>query len=363
MLVRVYSSMASLPDRYDTVFAAAEQDCVFHSRTWLETLIEHDFEPGTDVRVYGIETDDEAHTPIAVFAGYVVPRPVYRSRVIDGVTTAQSFRSSFVAGPRSPMEAWTALARKWRSEEIDRVQLELLLRTETQIRDIQRAIALGGMSADVELQDWNRYEDVSDTPFSKMAKKSTRRRQKKLEQTAKVRLELITDPADVGRAIAAYDQIYDKTWKEPEAAKPFVGAMITRAAERGWLRFALLWVDDVPVAAEVFFVNGGVASSFKTAYDLEYKEHSVGSIVLQYMLQNVMTSDGIREIDFGPGDEPYKKQWLSKTRELWRLTVYDPRRVKGALGLLRRKARKTAEGVAKAGRDQLRDAKKKLGDD
>ena len=130
--------------------------------------------------------------------------------------------------------------------------------------------------------------------------------------------------------------------------------MITRAAERGWLRFGMMKVDGKPVAAEVFFVNGGVASSFKTAYDLGFKEHSVGSIILQHMFQYVMEVDGVREIDFGPGDEDYKKQWLSKTRELWRLTVYDGRRAKGALSFARDTVKGRAIQIAKLARDEYR---------
>ena len=81
-------------------------------------------------------------------------------------------------------------------------------------------------------------------------------------------------------------------------------------------------VDDRPVAAECFFVHNRKACSFRTAYDLGYRDYSVGSIVLQKMFELLIKDDLIDEIDFGPGDEDYKKQWLKQRRPLWRLQIF-----------------------------------------
>ena len=71
---------------------------------------------------------------------------------------------------------------------------------------------------------------------------------------------------------------------------------------------------------------------YKIAYDERFKKLSVGTVLTMYLGQHVIDHDKVREIDYGSGDDPYKKTWMSERRERWGLIGYNPATARGLIG-------------------------------
>ena len=54
-----------------------------------------------------------------------------------------------------------------------------------------------------------------------------------------------------------------------------------------------------------------------------------------HMIERVIDVDRAAEVDFGVGDDPYKRRWASARRERWGLVAFESRTVRGALGAIR----------------------------
>lgn len=148
-------------------------------------------------------------------------------------------------------------------------------------------------------------------------------------------LEIIRDEADVERGIAAYAAVYGASWKVPEPYADFVPSLIRLCARRGWLRLGLAWVNDRPVAAQLWIVYGGRAHIYKVAYDEAFKALAPGTLVTALLLEEAIERDKVTEVDYLIGDDAYKKTWMSHRRERFGLVAYDPTTPRGLAGLVR----------------------------
>ena len=81
------------------------------------------------------------------------------------------------------------------------------------------------------------------------------------------RFEIVDGGAPLDAAVAAYETVYAKSWKDPEPFPAFNAALIRATAELGILRLGLWWVGDVPAAAQFWIVEGGHATVLKLAHD------------------------------------------------------------------------------------------------
>ena len=98
------------------------------------------------------------------------------------------------------------------------------------------------------------------------------------------------------------------------------------------MRLGIVWLKDQPIAAQLWIVSNGRAEIYKVAYDEAFKSHSPGTVLTAQLIQYALEIDGVREIDYLIGDDPYKKNWMSHRRERWGLVAYNRRSVWGLWG-------------------------------
>jgi hypothetical protein len=147
------------------------------------------------------------------------------------------------------------------------------------------------------------------------------------------KLELIFGGPELERGLAAYQHVYALSWKQAEPYPDFVPGLIRTCAEQGWLRLGVAWLNDKSIAAQIWIVSHGKANIYKLAYDESFKAYGPGTLLTAMLMERVIETDKVDEIDYLIGDAPYKKTWMSQRRERWGIVAYNPKTIGGLTGL------------------------------
>ncbi len=178
-------------------------------------------------------------------------------------------------------------------------------------------------------------------------RETVRRKLARVAREPDCRFEVIAGPDRLEAGIAGYEQVYARSWKEPEPYPSFNAALMRALAPGGMLRLGLLWRGATPIAAQFWAVAYGRAIVFKLAHDEAHKPLSPGTVLTAMMLRRLLDEEHVSEIDFGRGDDPYKQLWTTRRRLRIGLLAINPRRPAGlaafaadALGRVRRRWRR-----------------------
>lgn len=166
-------------------------------------------------------------------------------------------------------------------------------------------------------------------------RETIRRRLRRAERLPGAEFRLIDGAAGLEDAIAAFEAVYARSWKEPEPFARFNATLMRALAPRGWLRLGLWLVDGVTVAVQLWVVEHGRATVLKLAHDEAAKAHSPGTVLTALMLRSLFARDSLEEIDFGRGDDPYKQGWVNRRRQMIGVLLVNPRRPSGLAALAR----------------------------
>ncbi|MDT9597764.1 GNAT family N-acetyltransferase [Sphingosinicella rhizophila] len=132
-----------------------------------------------------------------------------------------------------------------------------------------------------------------------------------------------------------YEAIYRASWKPHEGSPAFLRALAEQEGAAGTLRLGIARKDGEPVAAQFWLVEKGHATIHKLAYAEWAKPLSPGTVLGMAMFRHVIDRDRVKRIDYGTGDDGYKRDWMEERHILWRLTVFNPRTLSGLAGAAR----------------------------
>jgi hypothetical protein len=202
----------------------------------------------------------------------------------------------------------------------------------------------GNWYCDVARMDWSDY--LADRPGA--LRQSIRRRTRRLLAEG-VTFRIVRGGEGLEGAIAAYEAVYAQSWKEPEPFPAFSSVLIRACAAAGTLRLGLLEQPGVGLAAQIWMVRDGWAAVLKLAHDERAKARAPGTVLTGMMIRELLEQETITEIDFGRGDDAYKKDWTGARRQRTGLVLANPWRPAGALAVARYWARqKIQEGQGSA---------------
>ena len=374
MRVRTYSSLDDLPAAYAGLFDEAGRASFFFSLPWFGNLIDTIGDLGDRIRLYGVERDVPEARPLALLiTRWREPDPALSKRLAGAAPlTLESYANyyTYLYGPilwpvepdlpkvvQKLVTTICAETPRW-----NLIHLEMLDRDSPVFDMLVEAFRAAGLIVQPYLHFGNWYEKTEAGSFqaylqrrSYNARHRFRRKIRKLEKSVDVRTDIITDERGLEAGIAAYEKVYDASWKVPEQYPRFIPGLIRTSAQAGFLRLGILYVDDEPAAVCLSFVTGGIAWMFKWAYDERFKKLSVGTVLLLRMLEHVIEVDRVHLVDFGPRHDYYKKEWMSKRGERWGILAFNPRTVGGVLSALRhfggRRIKKALRRVTKRGHE------------
>lgn len=169
-----------------------------------------------------------------------------------------------------------------------------------------------------------------------------------------MRFERITAPGPALEAgIAAYEDVRARSWKPHEPFPHFDAALMRALAAQGALRLGVLRARarDRPVAAQYWAIDRGGARALllKLAHAEESRAASPGTALTAMMIRLLFEEDGVRELDFGRGDDPYKQLWVSRRRQRVGFVLADPLHPMGLLALARQAAGRARRRILRRG--------------
>ena len=117
-----------------------------------------------------------------------------------------------------------------------------------------------------------------------------------------------------------YEAVYRQSWKPPESHAEFLRAWARDEAAAGRLRLGIARIDGLAVAAQFWTVDFGVAYIHKLAHIAGHDALSPGTLLTHALFAHAFNHDRVARIDFGTGDDGYKRDWMEESAPL--VTIY-----------------------------------------
>ncbi len=310
-----YTDWGQLPESTSALFAQAEQDSLFFSRQWFECLT-----------ATALEAD---HTLVlaCVVSGDKVMAMLPLMRCV-GVKTWYSLRHGFtplyslLLTDEAQEQILICLAQGLSQLPVNGLLLEPVADDDRKLNGLEKCLTAAGFNCERLFRHYNWVYRLQGQSYAEyMAARPAQlrntilRKKRKLEREHGYEIRLFTGDA-VLRGMPDYYVVYHASWKQNETRNAaFQDCFIEKFSRAGWSRLAILYIKGQPVAAQLWFVHNHKASIFRLAYDRAWRQYSTGSILTSFLMEYVIDTDGVNEIDFLTGNDAYKQDWMSERRE------------------------------------------------
>ena len=331
----------NLPDEAGGLFAAGAEQSFFSLPEWYDLVVRHGLEPQWRPFLY--------YSGGAALIGCVPASG--RAREIRGCCNVYTIEHSILARESAAGEVRQLVAALARANPSPDVLL--LPGLDPAWRDFAGALEGlkdAGFVAKPYFCWGTWYEPTAGRDFASYfaarpsaLKNTWRRKLAALEKSARVDFRT---SGDVEGFIADYGDVYRRSWKVPEPFPEFMPALMRMAAQKDALRFGVLEANGKAIAAQFWIVWRGRAIIYKLANDEKSNAFSPGTLLTMHMIRHVLERDRPDEINFGRGDDDYKKLWMSARRERWGIEAANPKTARGFV--------RAARLIAAMTRDYLR---------
>ena len=140
---------------------------------------------------------------------------------------------------------------------------------------------------------------------------------------------------ELENAIADYERVYARSWKQAEPFPAFNPALIRTCAANGSLRLGILTQSGAAIAVQLWVVQGNWAAVLKLAHDEQARAAAPGTVLSALMIEHLLGQDRVTQLDFGRGDDGYKAGWTGARRQMVGVVLANPWRPSGFAAIAR----------------------------
>jgi CelD/BcsL family acetyltransferase involved in cellulose biosynthesis len=329
--LETFAGLDALPDDVGPLFAAAGS--FFATRAWWEIVLAHAIPPNAVPHLVLIRRNG---VPWGLF-------PMLHDRAggdFRALTTPYGclYEPLIAPGIVDRAALFLAFARYCRSFPTTR--LDAL--DPAVAADFTAGGGLAGLSAVRFDHFGNWYEDAAGLDWTGWLarrpgalRETIRRRTRRMEHLPGAYFRLFSEHNELTAAIDAFETVYARSWKQQEPYPAFNPAQIRAAGSLGLARVGVCWIGETPAAAQFWIVERGRATVLKLAHDEAFKEHSPGTVLTAWMIRHMIEQAHVTELDFGRGDDAYKRDWVGCRRQRVGVLLINPRHPRGLLALAR----------------------------
>jgi hypothetical protein len=275
----------------------------------------------------------EATQPQPVFAvaedasGAVV-LPLRRSgRRLESLLNWYGFTWRPLATPYGSFDGLMIALAEGLSTKTSHVVLDRVPDEDGTARQLERAFSRTGWLVTREPCDTNRVLPVGGRSYAEyLAGRPGQLRTTLKRKATKIEVQIATY---FSRDIwASYESIYAESWKPEEGDPVLLRAFAEAEGAAGRIRLAVARHEGEAVAAQFWTVEDGTAYIHKLAHRESAKPLSPGTTLTAALLEHVIDHDRVDLVDFGTGDDAYKRDWMEDARPRFRLECWrkgDPR--------------------------------------
>ena len=190
-------------------------------------------------------------------------------------------------------------------------------------------------------------------------KKSLKRHFNGFARSGNLRFHHSTDAGEIESSLDDFFRQHAERWAltgresqfAQESQRDFYRRLVPALLANDWLRFAIVALDDRPIAYHFGFEYANRFIWYKPTFEASLVKKSPGEVLLRFLLEDAMNR-GLAEFDFTVGDEDFKYRFANLVRETRRLRVYRRARDQRADRLqawLRRRGRRVLNRLSRKG--------------
>jgi hypothetical protein len=310
-----YNTWDQLPESADDLFAKAAKESLFLSRPWFENLASTALD-GDQTLFLACVVDGKS--VLAILPLITRPDGNY-----EPLSNHVSPLYSLLMAEMGRDEIFTCLVGGLRSLPNQIHRFLPIDADDENMNRLQHVMESVGFECNRYFRIFNWVHATQGASFEQyMAARPTQlrntiaRKSRKLERKHGYHIRLFIHD-DLQQALEDYQTVFRASWQGTEYYADLIPGLVNNLAELGWLRLAILYTSERPIAAQLWFVAHHRASIFRLAYVKAWKGYSPGSILTRYLMERVIDVDKVEEIDFLTGNDPYKRNWMSQCRKRW----------------------------------------------
>jgi len=320
-----YTDWGQLPESANALFEQGEKESIFFSRSWFECMTANALDKDHTMILACVESEDKVMAIV----------PMMES---TGNKTWYSLRHGFtpiyslLLADDDQEQVLSCMAQALSQLTVNGLLLEPVADDDYKITNMQTMLEKEGFNCEYSFRHYNWIHRLQGQSYEEymaarpaQLRNTISRKKRKLEREHGFEIRLFIGD-EVLQHMPDYYQVYNASWKQNEITNAgFQDCFIdnfsqTGSSGTGWSRLAILYIKEQPVAAQLWFVHHGKASIFRLAYDKAWRPYSPGSILTSFLMEYVIDTDKVEEIDFLTGNDAYKQDWMSERRERFLLS-------------------------------------------